>query len=87
LERLASIRPDLDSTYQCVLLEDFLTLRSQFHRQDGNLPSIITSTHFDTQRSSEDLMSEAHTDDTDAVLLEQLLREIDKVEDPWIVVV
>jgi hypothetical protein len=32
-------------------------------------------------------MSEAHSDDTDAVLLEQLLSEFDKLEDPWIIVV
>lgn len=73
-------------TYKSVLLENLLALCSKFDRKHGDLPPIITATHSGTQRAPKDLMTKAYADDTYAVLLEHLFGELDKLQNPRIVV-
>jgi hypothetical protein len=68
------------------LLKDFFALCGKLYRQHSYLPPVITASHFGSCGSSEDLMTETYTDNADAVLFEQLFCEVDKLQDPRIVV-
>jgi hypothetical protein len=74
------------NTYKSVLLEDFFALLRQFHREHRNLPSSLASSDFRTSRPTNNLVAEAHTDNADAILLEELLGELDQLQYPRVVI-
>jgi hypothetical protein len=76
----------LGTTYKRILLEHVLPLGGQFNRQDGDFPAVVRPSDTRSQRTPEDLMPEADADDADAVLLQQLLRKVNQLQNPGVVV-
>lgn len=74
------------TTYKRILLKYLFTLGGKLDWHDRDLPPIIAASDLGSGRSSENLMTEAYANHANPVLLEQLLCEIDKFQDPWVVV-
>ena len=76
----------MSTTHQSVLLEHFLAFGGQFDRQDSDLPPIVAPPDASAQRAPKDLVPEADANNAYAVLLQHLLRELNELQNPWIVV-
>lgn len=72
--------------YESVLLEDLFALLGQLDRQYRDLPPPLTSSNLGSCRPSNDLVTKAHANNPNPVLFEQLLCEVDKFQDPGVVV-
>jgi hypothetical protein len=59
-----------DKAYQAIFLEDLLAFRCQLHIVHGGLPAVRISADFDAHGSTDDLVTEADSDDANAALSE-----------------
>lgn len=73
-------------TYNRFLLEDFLAFLRQCHGQDGRLPPGIAPGNLNVHSTANDLVTKADANQTHAILGKDLLGEVDKLQDPGLVV-
>ncbi len=73
------------SPYHFWLFEQLLTLCSQFEWHDGSLPTGVTSTHFDSHGTADDLMSETYANGAHAILSQYFGNEVNELEGPRVV--
>lgn len=73
-------------TYKAILLEDLFAFCCELNREHCDLPAVIAPPYFDAQSPSKDLVAKADADDANTILLQQFFCEIDKLQDPWVVV-
>jgi hypothetical protein len=73
-------------TYQLFHPEQLLALRRQLHGSNTDFPPTITPPNLLLQRSPNNLMSKAHTDQPHAILRKHLLDKLHQLHDPNFVV-
>lgn len=73
-------------THELLQPEQLLARLRKVDGHDGHLPTDFAPVDLDAHRPADDLMPEAHADDADSLLLQELLDEIHKLDDPRIIV-
>lgn len=73
-------------THELLLPEQLLARLRKVDGHDGHLPSGFAPVNPGAQRPADDLMPEAHADDADSLLLQELLDKIHKLDNPRIVI-
>lgn len=73
------------TTYQTILLEDFLALCRELNGQDCDFPTVVTPAYFDASSSCQNLVSKADSDGSNTVLVQQFLGEVDEFHYPCVV--
>lgn len=73
-------------TYHLVQPEDLLALGCQINLGDSNFPSPVTPTALGAHSPANNLMSKAHAYDTHAIRRNSLLRILNKLKNPRIVI-
>lgn len=72
------------TTYETLLLEDVLALCRELDGQYRDFPAVIAPAYFGACSSSQNLVSEADSDDSNAILGQDLVGEIDEFQYPWV---
>jgi hypothetical protein len=73
-------------TYQGRLAKNLLTSLGEVNGSNTNFPTLIAPVHLGAQSPSHDLVSKADSNDPHAILSQDALNEIHKLQDPRIIV-